>query len=69
LFNIITYLQGKISSDCARRNLIERTDMKDFDFPSAYRKWLSAKDRKFDQDILEDIIHPYLKNYKTALKR
>jgi len=61
LFKITTYLLGKISLDCAMRISIEGTDMKEFDFPSAYSKWLSAKDRKFDSDILSEMAHSYLK--------
>jgi len=45
---------------------IQETDMKDFDFSSAYSKWISARDRKFDSDIREEMAHSYLKNYKTA---
>jgi len=35
--------------------------MKDFDFPSAESKRLSAKDRKFGFEILEEMTHPYQK--------
>jgi len=40
--------------------------MKDFDFPSAESKGLSAKNKKFDQDILKEMTYPYLKGCKTA---
>jgi len=43
LFNVTTYLLGKISLDCVMRISIEGTDIKDFDFPSMESKWLEIK--------------------------
>jgi len=46
------FLLCEISLDYAIKISIEGANMKDFDFPSVYSKWLSAKNRKSDSDTL-----------------
>ena len=45
---IIVNLIGEINLDNAMRIAIEGLNLKEFDFLSAYSKWLQMKDRKYN---------------------